>query len=175
MNKKIRDHEYRIILILSDGNLLRRPVLLHDHAVQRQRLRHPLILLDAAVIMRIQISKPLILIERILLHINARRINVCAQDVHARRNRLLPEAEKRQHLLHAHRIYLISRFQALSHCHHLIQVPVAGLLRHTDAELHALPLRLAGIKAGFISFTDLFKLFQLLAVVRTPCTFSIHF
>ena len=66
--------------------------------MESQGLGHPLIFLDTAIIVGIKIRKFLIFIKRILFYVNTRGINVGAQDIHTRRNRLFPYTEQSQHL-----------------------------------------------------------------------------
>ena len=93
MNKQICDDKYRIIFIFSDGYLHSFSVLFDDDAVQCERLCHPLIFFYTAIIMSIKISKFFIFIERILFHVNTRRINMCSKNIHSLRNRSLTDSK----------------------------------------------------------------------------------
>ena len=53
VNKQIGYAEHRILRVFAHVNGRNRPVLFGHHAVQRQRQRHPLVMLDAAVVMSI--------------------------------------------------------------------------------------------------------------------------
>ena len=93
LNKQICDDKYRIIFIFSDGYLHSFSVLFDDDAVQCERLCHPLIFFYTAIIMSIKISKFFIFIERILFHVNTRRINMCSKNIHSLRNRSLTDSK----------------------------------------------------------------------------------
>ena len=88
MNQKIRDTKYRIRRILTDYNIDNSAVLLCNNAVKSKRKSNPLILLDSAIVVCIKKSKILILIKRILLNINTRRVNVRTKDMHTLFHRL---------------------------------------------------------------------------------------
>ena len=72
VNQQIRNGKYGIRILLSYGNIHPAAVLSNHNSVNCQRKRHPLILLDAAVIMGVQISESTILVQRILFHIHSR-------------------------------------------------------------------------------------------------------
>ena len=168
MYKQIRDHEYRIIFFFSDTYFFCRAVLFHDHTVNGKGLSHPLIFLDAAVVMRVKVCKSFVLVERVLLHVDTRGIDVRAEDIHSRRERLLADAEKRKHLVHVHRIYLVPCLQLVSCCQYFFDTAVACRLRHADAQLHTFTLGLAGIEAGFVPFINLVQFSELVAAVCVP-------
>ena len=67
MDQKVRNAYDRIVIVFADHYVQNRAVLFCDDAVQRERDGHPLVLFDTAVIMRVQICKARILIQRILL------------------------------------------------------------------------------------------------------------
>ena len=83
MNKKIRDKEYRIILILTNVELNCSAILSAYNTVNSKRHSHVLILLDTAVVVGIKICQTTVLIERVLLYIKSWRINVRSKDVHS--------------------------------------------------------------------------------------------
>ena len=78
MHKKICHRKYRILFLFPDGYDFFRSVFAHDHTVDAKRDRHPLVLLDPAVIMGIKICKSTVLIQRILFQIQTRGIDVRA-------------------------------------------------------------------------------------------------
>ena len=67
MNQKVRNPEDGILRLLTDIDGNKAAVLFGNDPVQGQGQSHPLILLDAAVIMRVQKSQVAVLIEGILL------------------------------------------------------------------------------------------------------------
>ena len=143
MDEQIGHAEDGIICLLSDRNLDDRTILFHDYAVQGKRNRHPLIFLDAAVVMCVEIGKAAVLIERILLNIQATRIDVGAEDVHAAFNRRLANMKENNRLLHIDGIDLIAGLQRKPLCDDVREIAVPRSLRKAHRLGHALALRLA--------------------------------
>ena len=59
MNQQVCDDKYRLIVLFTDADFDDGAVLFGDNAMKRKRNRCPLIFLDAAVIVRVQICKSL--------------------------------------------------------------------------------------------------------------------
>ena len=72
MNQQIADADNRIIFFFPDAQIDPGSVFFEDNPMQRHRQGNPLILLDTTVIMRIHQRQAMILIERMLLHIQTR-------------------------------------------------------------------------------------------------------
>ena len=72
MHKQIGDYEYRIALFLTDTDIYNRTVSLCHYTVKCHRSCHPLIFLNSAIIMCIQISQSFTLIKWILLYVDTR-------------------------------------------------------------------------------------------------------
>ena len=70
MYEEIRHAEDGVVRLLTNRDLDNRAVLLHDNTVECKRNRHPLVLLDAAVVVRVEICQTIVLIQGVLLHIN---------------------------------------------------------------------------------------------------------
>ena len=66
---------------VADGDIDRGSVLADHRSVKRERHRKPLILLDSAVDMAVEINKPALLVERFRLEIEPRRIGMTAYDL----------------------------------------------------------------------------------------------
>ena len=94
VRQKVGHCEHRVAVVLANcaGDCL--TVLLDDDAVQRQRDRAPLIFFDAAVIVRFEKRDLRLLIQRVRLEVQARRIDVACHDAHTVGQR--PCAERRQ-------------------------------------------------------------------------------
>ena len=69
MDEQIRDEHHRILVIFADDHINGCSILFDHHTMYGQRNGDPLILLDSTIVVRIQICKVRILVERILLHI----------------------------------------------------------------------------------------------------------
>ena len=87
MRQQVGHTEYRITGIFPDVYLYRSTVSLYHNTVQGQRNRSPLILLDTAIVVGLEHCQFMILIQRILLHIQTRRIDMCRTKTHTFCNR----------------------------------------------------------------------------------------
>ena len=83
MDQQVGHTEDRVVRVLADRDLHDRAVLLGHDAVQRQRRGRPLVFLDAAVVMRLEIGQLAVLIEGVRLEIEARGVDVRGADVRA--------------------------------------------------------------------------------------------
>ena len=173
MHQQVGNAEHRIAVRFADIDKHLLAALLDDNAVQRQRNRNPLILLDAAVVMRIQIRQILILIQRVLLHVDARRVDVRAEDIHARVQRLLAQHEEHEALPHPVDVNARAggELSALANSSH--QILKAALLRHLYRIIDALALGLAVVNKIAVSLGKRFNLAVVLCVSR-PRIFSFH-
>ena len=147
VRQQIGDDELRLIRLAADGNVDRAAVLKRDGTVQLQRDRDPLVLLDAAVIVRLEIRQLRILIHRRLLEVEARRVDVCARDHAAAVERLLPEHGQHKRLAAVVDIHLRARLQR--HAERIGHK--AGFLRHADRFLNGLALGARGVEKALIS------------------------
>ena len=108
MDKDIRHGKYRLIILLPDRHLDHRPVCLSYHSVKRKGYGHILILLDAAVVMCVEISHPAILIQRVLLEIKTGAVYMSTQDVHSVLKGFVSQIKESHGLSHADRVHLVS-------------------------------------------------------------------
>ena len=143
MDEQIRHAEHGIVRLLPERDRDRCAVLLDDNTVQGKRNRHPLILLDAAVVMRIKVRQSAVLIERILLHIKAARVDVCTEDIHAVFHRLCADMKEHNRLFHIDGVDLVPRAELRPLSDNVRQIAVARRLSSTYRLLHTLTLRLA--------------------------------
>ena len=147
MRQQIGDDKLRLIRLAADGNVDRAAVLERDGAVQLQRDRDPLVLLDAAVIVRLEIRQLRILIHWRLLEIEARRVDVRARDHTAVIERLLTEHGQHERLAAVVDIHLRARLQL--HTERIRHE--ARFLRHADCFLNGLALGARGVEKALIS------------------------
>ncbi len=91
MDQQIRNADNRIIRLLADVHEYLRTILAADDAMQRHRSCDPLILLDAAVVMRIQQNQSVFFIKRMLLEIHARAVDMRTENIHAFGQRLISD------------------------------------------------------------------------------------
>ena len=147
MRQQIGDDKLRLIRLAADGNIDRAAVFERDRAVQLQRDRDPLVLLDAAVIVRLEIRQLRVLIHRRLLEIETRGVDVRARDHAAVVKRLLPEHGQHERLAAVVDIHLRARLQL-----HAERIRHKALgLRHADGLLDGLALGARGVEKLLIS------------------------
>lgn len=142
MGQKVRDAEHRIVLGLADGHAHHFAVLLRDHAVQRQRPRDPLILLQPAVIVRVQIGQIAVLVERILLDVDARGVDVRAEYVHALLQQFAAQHKGEKGLVHPVQIDARAGRERRAGLDRALEIHKAARLRRGHALLHTFALRL---------------------------------
>ena len=174
MGQQIGDAEHRIVRVLADDHVHPRAVLLHDHAVQRERLGDPLVLLDAAVVVGIQIGQVGILIEGVLLHVDAGGIDVRAQDVHALLHRLFADDEQQENLVHPVAVHLVAGLELPVLRHALVQIQEAALFGLRAADRGALALGLSVIQEGAVVPGKGLQAIQRLRIVFLPHILAFH-
>src|SRR5699024_4430284 len=82
MDQQVGYKNNGIGFFLTDADIDYCAVFLCDNPMNRKRNGHPLVFLDAAVVMRIEIRKLCIFIKRILLYIETRGVNMRTQNTH---------------------------------------------------------------------------------------------
>ena len=174
MDQQVRDKEYRIVLILTDVQNRGRSVFSDDHAMNSKWQRNIKILLYTAVVVRIKISQPAVLVERILLHVKARRIDVRAENIQAVLHRLLTDLKENNRLVHPYGINLVSRLQLLTAFDEPAQFAESLILSHIDQGVNGLTLGLCIVEKLLIVLAEIIYCFGLLPCIGSPCVFSVH-
>ena len=174
MNQQIRHTEHRILLVFSDHHIHNGAVFLCHNTMDRQRKRYPLIFLDSAVIMSIQIRESGILVKRILFYIHTRRIDMRAEDIHSVGQRLASDLEQHDRFLHAYCINLIPCVQRCILLNAGLKISVACLLRLAHDLCHALTLGFSIIQEFPVSVTQFVHFLQFFLFVVIPCCLSLH-
>ena len=139
-----------------------------------QRQRDPLVLLDAAVIVRVQIGHVFIFVERILLDVQAGRINVCAEDVHALFQRLTAELECCDGLFVVHRVELGSGGELHALFASFVHADVAVLTQRADGIGDGFALGFAQVEVFFIIGGYFFEFRKIFGAVLRPGDLSVH-
>ena len=174
MNQKVCNIYDWIILVLSDIYFCYASVFLYYYTVDRKGKSYPLILLNAAIIMGIQISQVCILVQRILFDIQTRGINMCSQNVHSMGNLLFSDMEKGNDLFHSYCINLISGFQSVTSSNLLFQRFIACFLRFFHDFSHTLSLCFSHIKEITVCLCYSFQFFFLCLCIGQPCVSTLH-
>ena len=108
VGEKVGDAEDRVILVLADGHGYRHAVLERDDAVDGKREGDPLIFLDAAVVAGVERDDLVLLLERVLLDVETRGVDVGAEDVDAVLERLRADLDEHEALVTDGGIYLVA-------------------------------------------------------------------
>ena len=91
MREKVRNVKYRIGFLLAYNDLVSLAVIGENNSVNCKRDRGPLIFLDAAVVMCLEVNGIVILIYRIRLKVKSGRINMGTKDVESFSGSLLAD------------------------------------------------------------------------------------
>ena len=156
MDQQICDNKDRIIFFLTNTYLNCCAIFLCDHSVKGKWKRHPLIFLDSTIIMCIKISKLLILIQRILLYVNTRRIDVSSKNIHSICQRFCTHMEQRDCLVHTHSIKLVSGFHFFTVFNDVSDILISLCFCLFNCQCNTLALCLTGIKAVLVFCIHLF-------------------
>lgn len=123
--------------------------------------------------MRIQIRQVAVLIQWVLLHINARGIDVRAEDVHAFLQRLYAQHEEHEALAHPVGIDTCARFKLSARTDDRVQILKAVRLGQLLAVSHALALCFAVVDEIAIGFGKGFHPAVVFGI-RRPRILSFH-
>ena len=147
MDQQIGDHQHRVIVVLTDGHGDYAAVLAVDYAMQGQGHGGPLILLDAAVVVGLEVGNLRILVQGIGLHVQPGGVHMGGADIgtlgkglgadHCQSNGLVP--------------VIVVDFIAGLRFHAGSEGLEPPLLRLTDGPGGGFPLGLAGIHKGHVA------------------------
>ena len=111
MRQQVGYAEHRVALIVAHVHVYHRAVGLRHNAVQGQRQGYPLVVLDAAVVMGVQEGESVAFVHRVLLQVQTGAVDMGAQDVQARVQRLGADAGKNERLAVHASPHLAARLQ----------------------------------------------------------------
>ena len=174
MREQVGDADHGVLGVLADNDVHKAAVLLGNHAMHRKGHCDPLILLDAAIIMRVQIRKAGFLIHGVLLEVDAGRVDMRAHDVHTLFKGLLANHEKHDGLAHAVGVDAIARAELFALGDNFREIAIAMLFRKLNGLAHAFALGLAIVEKLNVVLGDSLELFELLIRIGGPCNFSFH-
>ena len=174
VGQQVGDVEHGVGRILAHADLDVGAVLQRHHAVQGQRHGDPLVLLDTAVVVRVEAGDLVGLVERVLLHVEARRVDVGTQDVEALLERLGAEMDKQQRLAIGGRVHLVAGDELLALGDAALKRQVAGGFGKLHSRGAALALGLVlGDEVG-IAGAQTVKLGELGVGVALPRVGAFH-
>ena len=174
MDQKIRNTKNRILCFLADGQFNNSSILLRHNAMQCQRNGRPLVFLDTAVVMSIQKRHLAVLIQRILLEIQTRRINMSTQNIHTLLHRFCPDLEQYHQFFLVYRIHFISGFQLFSGCNCFLQRNITMFLCHFYSQMRTLALGLSFRDKSAVLLRYLSHFLQGILIIGVPCVFTFH-
>ena len=141
MGEQVGDVEYRIARLLADAHLDLFAVFPDDDTVQGQRDRRPLVLLDTAIVVRLEIADLLGLIQRVLLEVKARGVDMCRAEANAVGHGRRADGRQNDRLAAVVEVDLVAGFEL----HAGLERHIALLFQLGNEELHRLALGLAGV------------------------------
>ena len=174
MRKQVGHAENGVARVLANVDVHNRAVLLGNHAMQGQRRGNPLIRLDAAVVVRVQKGQLVGLVNGILLNVQARAIDVRAQDVKTGLQRLGAQLQKDDRLAVNVGPHLVAGLELGARSHQLGQGFVARFLRQLDALGRGAALGFAFAQEIDVAGVNGFKLGKLLFVQFLPRVGAFH-
>ena len=174
MGKQVRDAEHGVGRILAHANLDGPAGLEGDDAMDGQRERDPLVLLDAAIVMRVEQGYVGVLVERVLLGVETRRVDVGAQDVEAVLERVGAEHRQDEGLAMGLGVDLVAGLELALLLDGLGERLVPGLFRHGDRGVHALALGLVLRDELDVVAAEFFEFVEVLVAIALPCVLAFH-
>ena len=152
MRQNVGNHEDGIAVVVADGDENLRAVLADNRPVQRERQREPLVLLDSAVHVAVEVDAPALLVERFRLKIEPRRVRMAADDLETSLGDF-PFADDSRH----HRPVLIASIDLVSGLQRLKGRNFSETLRlqETDALRIAAARRLGDAQIAHVFFAVL--------------------
>ena len=174
MGQKVRDKEDRVVLLLADIDKDGLSRLFDHDAVDRQGKGHILVLLDAAVIVGVEICDPAVLVEGVLLDIQAGGVDVGAENVDALFKGLLADAEEDHGLVHPDAVDTVAGLELLLFRDRASQLDISVLFRFRDKEVHALSLGLALVEEIHVVFGKFHAVILRGQIIGVPCIESFH-
>ena len=172
MGKKIGYAEYGIAGVVAHVHIDHSAVGLGHHAVQRQGQRHPLVVLDAAIVVRIEEGEPVVLVYRILLQVQAGAVDVGTQDVQARFERFGADMSQNERLAMHASPYLVASFKRAALANRRFERFVARSFRLLNSGSKATALGFVVGDVVDIAGSQAVKLFELVGAVALPCVLA---
>ena len=175
MDQQVGNAHHRIVVVLADDDVHQGAVLLGHHAVQRQGPGHPLVFLHAAVIMGVGVGDVVVLIEGVLLDVNAGGVDVGPDDVEAVFQGLFAHVEQHDRFTHVQIIQFVAGLDFAARRDGFLQIGIARFLRQADGLGGTFPLGLARVQISLVIFRRFFHGQQGLFIVFFPCVWTFHF
>ena len=174
VDQQVGDGKDRVVGLVTDVDVDGGAVLFADDAHECERGSDPVVALDAAIVVRVEISHVAGLEGGVLLEVQARRVHVGAQDVKALLERGGAQVDEHKVLAVVSGIHLVACLELAAFGDYSLQVDVSCLLGHLDAGLDAQALGLVLTQKLLIAAAKLLELLDLLWRVLFPCAGTLH-
>ena len=174
VDQQVGDGKDRIVCLVADVDVDGGAVLFADDAHECKRGGHPVVALDAAVVVRVEVGHVAGLEGGILLKVQARRVHVSTQDVKALLERDGAQVDEHEVFAVIGGVHLVAGLERAALGNHGLQVDVARLLGHLDAGLDAQALGLILAQKLLIAAAKLLEFLDLLWRVLFPCAGTLH-
>ena len=174
VNEQVGDAEHGVIGVFAHRDLDGHAVFLADHAVQGQRGRDPVIGLYAAVVVRVEVGHVAGFVERVLLEVEARGVDVRAQDVHALLHGAAAQVDEHEGLVVADGVHLVARGELAPLGEAGGEVDVACSLGELDGGGHALALGLVLADERAVCGAEVLEFGEGRVVIFLPGVRSLH-
>ena len=174
VGEQVADAEDGVALVLAHDHVHHGAVLEHHDAVDGERHGDPLVLLDAAIVVRVEVGDLVLLVEGVLLHIEARVVHVRAEDVEAVLERLGAQAHEHEALALVGCVDLVARLELRASGDRVLERHIAGGLGKLDRRGHALALGLVVRDERAVVCAERLELAYLLLGVFAPRVGMLH-
>ena len=174
MDQDVRDAEDGVGRVLADDDGHDGAVLLGDDAVDGQGRGDPQRGLEATVVVGVEKRQLALLIDGVLLDVQARGVDVRAENVEALGDRGASDVEQGQRLAAGVDVELVAGLDGIACGDGLGQVAVAGRTGELDRGGHALSLGLVVRDERAVALGQALELGELLVIVLLPCAGTLH-
>ena len=170
MREQVGNAEYRVVFVLAYVYCYFSAVSLDDNAMQRERNGRPLVLLDAAVVVGLEVSYLVLFVERVLLHVEARGVDMSRNQVHAVLNGLLADNSQDNGLLAVEVENLVAGLVLVLRT----ELNESARLRHLHDLGGSLALSLCDVQERLVALAELIALLQFLLGHAENCVLLVR-
>ena len=174
VDQQVGDGKDRVVSLVTDVDVDGGAVLFADYAYECERGSDPVVALDAAIVVRVEVGHVAGLEGGVLLEVQARRVHVSAQDVKALLERGGAQVDEHKVLAVIGGVHLVAGLERAALGDHGLQIDVARLLGHLDTGLDAQALGLVLTQKLLVAAAKLLELLDLLWRVLFPCAGTLH-
>ena len=174
VDQQVGDGKDRVIGLVADVDVDGGAVFFADDAHECERGGHPVVALDAAVVVRVEVGHVAGLEGGILLKVQTRRVHVSTQDVKALLERGGAQVDEHEVFAVVGGVHLVACLELAALGDHGLQIDVSRLLGHLDTGLDAQALGLVLAQKLLIAAAKLLELLDLLWRVLFPCAGTLH-